>query len=666
MRRWASPVVIFAVSVLLMSSIPIVSTGEGTDPATNPIFLLVRVAPSTPIEFLTIQNISNHSVDAIGWSIDDGEGWIRVNVTTVLRPGERLSFCPEPLTFSSYYPDEMVIGYRDAQTVRHSTFTLADKGDQVDLVAPYGTSADNFCFGSAAPSPGWSGEPFSPMPKGDMAVRNLGVRDSNSSADWYRSCAGRSEQSSDSYDAMVDPFTSPEDAQNRMIREFGYARTSIDACVYELGDPVVTAIFSSAASRGVEVTLLIEGQPVTGLSNSSKTAITTLMEAGCDVRLMVSNQSYRRYDCLHAKYFIIDHERVTVMSENWAGGLTSNRGWGVTVVSQDLADDVLDMFRGDSSLERRDVKAASTVVKDWYSPPKEISVPDIRDPAAAPMMASVILIASPDTSYQGILDLVSSATTRLLIEQLYIDPAWVGKSPIIDELVSAAERGVQVRVLLDQTFVETSSTRNNSMTVDSLNTMGVERGVDLRARLVSDYHDLGVLHNKGVIADDQVLVSSINWADASVFQNREVGMVISSSSVSSFFADFFWQDWAVDPDPPVIVLPWDNMTLSEGQPVVLDARQSKDNAGISSFAWRDGLTGAEWNGSLVMAFLGLGLHNITLTVTDRFGNTATADMLVIVRPSITVDQPNYLLVIPAGAGVLAFCLWFLLRRLNKV
>ena len=218
------------------------------------------------------------------------------------------------------------------------------------------------------------------------------------------------------------------------------------------------------------------------------------------------------------------------------------------------------------------------------------------------------MIVSPDTSFKGILDLVSSAQTRLLVEQLDLDPAWVGKNQIMEALLDAAERGVQVRVLLDQTFVDTSSTSNNTMTVDALNTLSQEKKLDLEARLVSDYHDLGVLHNKGVIADEKVLVSSINWVDASVLQNREVGVVISSSSVSSYFADFFWRDWAVDPFPPTISIPWNNLTLIEGEPAILDARDSRDNAGISSFLWTDGLTGVEWNGSYVMAFLGLGPH----------------------------------------------------------
>ena len=362
--------------------------------------------------------------------------------------------------------------------------------------------------------------------------------------------------------------------------------------------------------------------------------------------------SYRRYDCLHAKYLIVDNDRVTVMSENWAAGLLSNRGWGVTVISEELASDVLSMFLEDSSLARRDVIEASSAVRDWYAPPNQVSVPELKPSAMDPVSAEVSLVVSPDTSFQGILDPVSSAQTRLLVEQLDLDPAWVGKNQIMDALVDAAETRGPGRVLLDQTFVDTSTTSNNTMTVDALNTLAQEKKLDLEARLVSDYHDLGVLHNKGVIADDNVLVSSINWVDASVLQNREVGVVISSSSVSSFFADFFWRDWAVDPFPPTISIPWKNLTLVEGEPAILDARHSKDNAGISSYLWTDGLTGAEWNGSYVMAFLGLGPHEITLKVTDRFGNQAEAKVMVIVEPPAD-NEPNYLLIIPASAVGLA-------------
>lgn len=665
MRRWTSPVIIFAVLSLLMAASPIVLTDAVNDGVPAPSLLLTRVAPSTPLELVTIQNFSNHTIDAIGWTIDDGEGWLKVNTSIVLLPDERLSFSLDDSLFNSYYPDERAIAYNDGRAERHGTFALADKGDQVDLIAPGGGISDSFCYGAASPSTGWSGMPYAPLKKGDMAVREAGRPDTDTSADWRSSCVGRSELRFMSHQGSVDPFTSPGDAQDRMIREIMYAQATIDACVYDLSDRSVVEAFVQARARGVDVTLLIEGQPVAGLANSSKTAIVELVQAGCDVRLMTSNMTYRRYDCLHAKYFVVDRARVTVMSENWAGGLVSNRGWGVTVASDELAADVTGMFREDSSLERRDVRDASESARDWYAPPGNVELPPLRGTSTGPVMADVSLIVSPDTSYRSMIDLIASAKTRILVEQLYIDPAWVEKNLILDELVDAAGRGVQVRVLLDETFVSTSDTRNNSMTVDALNSLARERSVDLEARLVSAYHDFGVMHNKGVIADSKVLVSSINWVDASVFQNREVGLVISSPAVSSFFADCFWQDWATDPDPPSISLPWNNLTSIEGQPVILDARESRDNAGIVSYLWRDRLTGVTWNGSYVMAYLGLGIHDIVLTVTDRFDNVATARILVIINPPDAVEESNYLIFIPAGAGGLACVLWMALRKIKN-
>src|SRR5665647_1681553 len=315
MRRWASVVTSFAVLTLLMTVLPVTS-GSDIGGVMTPIFLLARVAPSTPLEFVTIQNVSNHTADMFGWSVDDGEGWIKVNATINLKPGERLSLCPDSTVFSSFYPDEPSMAYREERIVWHGTFALADKGDQVSLIAPGGEIMDAFCYGTAVPPSDWTGLPLTPLPKGDMAVRDVTIPDTDTVSDWFRSCAGRSEYASTSYQALVDPFTAPDDARNRMVREIGSARTGIVACVYEMGDPVVTEMFAEAEARGVNVTILIEGQPVTGLSNSSKTAISTLVKAGCDVRLMTSNQTYRRYDCLHAKYFVVDQGRVTVMSEN--------------------------------------------------------------------------------------------------------------------------------------------------------------------------------------------------------------------------------------------------------------------------------------------------------------------------------------------------------------
>jgi len=52
------------------------------------------------------------------------------------------------------------------------------------------------------------------------------------------------------------------------------------------------------------------------------------------------------------------------------------------------------------------------------------------------------------------------------------------------------------------------------------------------------------VHNKGVIVDNRsVLVSSINWNENSVRNNREVGIIIENESIARYYADVFFYDW---------------------------------------------------------------------------------------------------------------------------
>ena len=53
-------------------------------------------------------------------------------------------------------------------------------------------------------------------------------------------------------------------------------------------------------------------------------------------------------------------------------------------------------------------------------------------------------------------------------------------------------------------------------------------------------------HNKGVIADGQrVLISSINWSNESVSDNREAGVIITHNGVGNYFTQVFNWDWNV-------------------------------------------------------------------------------------------------------------------------
>ncbi len=61
----------------------------------------------------------------------------------------------------------------------------------------------------------------------------------------------------------------------------------------------------------------------------------------------------------------------------------------------------------------------------------------------------------------------------------------------------------------------------------------------------------------------------------------------------------------------------------------------------------------------------MGIHEITLNVTDRFNNSSVGRMLVIVNPAAPVDEMNPLIAVPAGGAGLALGIWLLWKRKNR-
>ena len=54
--------------------------------------------------------------------------------------------------------------------------------------------------------------------------------------------------------------------------------------------------------------------------------------------------------------------------------------------------------------------------------------------------------------------------------------------------------------------------------------------------------NLDKLHGKLVIADDAVLISSINWGENSPTNNREAGVIIYGEA-ADYYAKVFMNDW---------------------------------------------------------------------------------------------------------------------------
>jgi len=136
-----------------------------------------------------------------------------------------------------------------------------------------------------------------------------------------------------------------------------------------------------------------------------------------------------------------------------------------------------------------------------------------------------------DRSYEPTFqDLVENAEERIDIVQWELLDG-VATDEVIELLGQAADRGIAVRVLLDEDIEE------NQQGVERL----VARGVEARL----DNHASARVHAKLVITDgEQALVGSTNWSTASIDYNLECNLRLRNTASASYLLAWVDQLWA--------------------------------------------------------------------------------------------------------------------------
>ena len=587
--------------------------------------VLTGVCPGRPVEYVIITN-KGPATSLLNMSIEDGEGKVRITEDIVLDRYSSLGITMNKTIFNDLWPDVKCLQKGDDSLTWSGRFILADDGDDVRLQRSE-TLLDKVIYGDMeSGGEGWTGPPIGNVPKAHALVRTGG--DSDTSSDWSVEPPGRSSFPALRSEAIVEPFSAPENALERILRELALASRTVNISLYELSDPLIVDGLTACAHRGVSVNVLIEGQPVGGISDPSLNASATLIAHGVNVQQLRSNDSYKRYDYLHSKYMVVDSRRVLVTSENWGHGLHGNRGWGVVMDGREVGRYYNTVFENDI-LGKFDIVPAPTggsVLSTGTAVTKECS--DLERYRCA-----VTALVAPDNAGEWLKRAIDNATDAILVEQLSVDEDWLEGPTLVGSLISAASRGVKVCLLMDSSW----GGRDNPAVAMELNRIATIFGLDLEARMISPYHGLSVMHNKGLIIDDQVVVSSLNWGDTSMYQNREVGTAISSPEVATYFRSLFWQDWALDPILPTIALPWTYRQVTAGDPILLDATACTDNAPGLSIEWDVGGDGScEGNGTTWAVRLPPGNHTIVLTVTDLGNNSRTAICWVEVMPHAPV------------------------------
>jgi len=557
-----------------------------------------------PEEYIAITNPTNSSVDVSNWGLSNGSATITFPANTVITSNETFYVAREAATFIQQKVVDVTPRFEyGADTVSSvpqmlgsTSLQFANGGDEVFLVDASGKTIDAIVYGSSTfVGEGWTGAAVPVASEGDIIVREqhetTGVwEDTDSVLDFnglrvYQAGQSRFGIEGYTFTGSVETYTAPDTTYQVLTNFINSAQYTLDINLYQFHSPHILDTVLKAINRGVKVRAFFEGSPVGGYSEEAKYVSQKIVEAGGEVRYIILNRDedrHKRYSWNHAKYGIVDGKKTFVQSENWKNSgvpvdnSIGNRGWGIIIDNAGVADYFQMVFNMDWNEVYRD-SFPYTPGHATYGEPSSSFVVDTVIPTGtypAPFASKMISgtftvypVMAPDTTFNqttSIIGLIRSAQTELYVDQMYAHKHWGDQTGTpetdpnyyLEEVIDAARRGVKVRMTLGDSWLDPTNSRDNSHTIEYVNGIAQAEGLDMVAKLKnSELIGISALHNKGVIADDKVLISSINWSENSPTNNREAGVIIQNAEVANFYKEVFlydYNDGVIEEPTPVI------------------------------------------------------------------------------------------------------------------
>lgn len=563
-------------------------------------------------QFLRLYNPGRAPVRLDGWSIGDGSVWAVFPAGALLPPGLSFYLARDPLAFTQAMglPPDLIWGGGVGEAAGANWMTggealqLPATGGWIGLRGPEGEIVDAVAWGNGGGKEGWTGAPISLPKPGEILDRArteasiLGgaapvyVPDTDSAADWKQGATWLDERAyrpgqtwfgaPQFRPERVTVYSTPDSTYSVLTQAISGAQRSLDLVIYDFSLVQLAEQLAEAVRRGVKVRLLIEAGTVAGLYDQERWAAEQVATAGGEVRWILNDPKAGfpgRYIYDHSKWGVIDGQASIVQSENWVRhGIAvdpsfGNRGWGALIDDAAFADYLTRVFEADWRLTFGDVQRFGVPPFGGPSPEFKPETTLLTGRYPAPFKALTVggqvtltPVLAPDHALLetgGIIGLIRSARSSVLIEQQYAHVHWGAtdgdpvKTPnlYLEEALQAARRGVQVKLLLSDAFLNPKDPKDNTVTVAYVNEIAQREGLDLAARLInSKAAGLDKIHNKGIVVDGtRVLISSINWSLNSPANNRELGIILEHSLIGRYFADLFQYDWNAG-QPPAGVL----------------------------------------------------------------------------------------------------------------
>ncbi len=451
------------------------------------------------------------------------------------------------------------------------------------------------------------------------------------------------------YTGSLTCYSAPDSSYAAFGDLLDTVNSSLYISVYEIQNIHLAKSISNLSDKGVNIRLLVESDPVSGISQMEKYCLDLMDSNG--VKIKNTDSKNFNYDYLHSKYIVADNNSVLISSENFGytgypiENTNGNRGWGVIVHNKKTANHYKDLFYHDwNNSKEMNIEFKTVIEKKQklgsYSP--EFEIKTIEDK----IKVKPVFCPDHSLSKKSIIKMIEDAEEKIYVQQFYIDD-W-NKNPYLNEILNASKRGCEVKFLLDSTWYNIKKDeKDNDDFKEYINNYSEEHDLNMECRLINRYHGFSKAHNKGMIVDgEKVLISSINWNLHSINHNREVGIIIENKDAASYYQDIFLHDWDDDLIKPIPEAGQDK-TVIINKKIKLDAFHSWDDDEIVKYQWDldgDGYYDKEGK-TINHTFKKEGEHKIQLKVTDGQGHESIDRLRVTVEKNKNSSTNLYYLII---------------------
>jgi len=295
------------------------------------------------------------------------------------------------------------------------------------------------------------------------------------------------------------PLPDGPTAFGAIVDELAHARRTIDIELYEFQRLDLAALLLDARERGVTVTAIRDPS-----ERSSRTVWAELEQGG--VRVVAFPLERLTID--HVKLLILDGARAIVGGINWGTHSPKNHDFDVLATGP-VVDNLERVFKQDLALSG-DASA-------------------IPSPAAD-RTVEVLTTHPGEFIRAAALAAIAAAQHSIDIEMFVLSDRLV-----LEALVSAARRGVRLRVLLDPTQPQNAAA------------FGLLAPAGAAVRFYRQAAD-ELLHAKlGIFDAGITLFGSCNWSRSGFTRNHELDLLVREPWLALTFLSRIEQDWAASP-----------------------------------------------------------------------------------------------------------------------